>query len=234
MNFKTKEKTFDPNALEDEPIPTYKEWLDDAAGFVFNHPGFFIAKGAIALVKHLWTREQLMIQLLLQKDIIQEHEVEEHFGVKAHTDASKEGIKQLTKTMMRAASQGQLPGPDGKSLDPDTVLVILNDILDLNNTGWTGHTLEIICEMFGEENLLSDYEKEVTVIKVLNTQRAKKRERQVENERLMKERAERDQEERERKVRIYLSMCRVAEKPLPSDDEQKQMLDGEVEIPKAA
>jgi hypothetical protein len=230
MNFKPKETPRDEGSLEDEPVPTYEEWLNDGAKQVFGHWGFHIAKGAIELVKYLWTRERLLIELLLQKDIIQQHEVDEFFGDDAHANCAKEGVKQLTRQLMRAASQGKLVGPEGQTVDPDTVLVVLNDILDLNSTGWDGRTLEIASEMFGRENLREDYDKEVKLINQLNKQRAKARQRQKQNAELDRRRCE----EREHRVRIYVSQCRVHEKPLPTDDEQRQMVEGKIPIPKVA
>lgn len=236
MNFGSSKpkKEVDKDSLEDEPIPTYEEWLNDGAEHVFGHWGFAIAKGAIELVKYLWTRERLMIELLLQKDIIQQHEVEEHFGDQAHENCAKEGVKQLTKTLMRASSQGKLKGPSGEAVAPDDVLVILNDILDLNETGWNGRTLEIVAETFGKENLREDYEKEVKLLNVLNERRAQKRKRLADNKRLAEERKQRDREERERRVQIYISQCRVFDRTPPTEEQRQQMLDGEIEIPKVA
>jgi hypothetical protein len=218
--------TEDP--LVDEPIPTFEEWLDEGAKEILKHPGFAIAKAAIEFVKYLWTREQLLISLLLQKDIINEHEAKEHFGDAAHKNMEKEGVKQLTRYLMRAATKGELTGPNGRTLDPDTVLVILNDILDLNNTGWSGRTLEMSADLFGGHDLRADYDKEVELLKALNEQKAtarKTRELDAERERTARE-------DRARKVRIYCSKCRVAEKPEPSIAQQQQMIEGSVPIPK--
>ena len=237
MNFKPKsarKSEPDPDSTEDEPIPTYEEWLDEGAEAIFAHPGFAMAKGAIEFIKYLWTRERLLISLLIQKDIIHEHEVKEYFGDDAHKAVEKEGVKQLTTYMLRAASKGQLTGPSGKTLDPDGVLVLLNDVLDLNGTGWNGRTVEIMSDMMGDKDLRSDYDKEIGLLKVLNEKRAKLREREASNKKLAEERAEKDQEERERRVRIYVSQCRVADKPTPSDEEQRLMVEGEIPIPKVA
>jgi len=217
----------DPNAVEDEPVPTYEEWLDSGAKEVFSHPAFVLAKGAIEFVKFLWTRERLLISVLLQKDIIQEHEVEEFFGDTAHSAMEKEGVKQLTRFMMRAATKGELIGPRGKSMNPDDVLVLLNDILDLNNTGWDGRAFEIMNDMVTGDDLRADYEKEVGLLKAINEQRAKKRERATKQ----KEFEGQLREERERRVRIFISKCHVADKPAPSDEDQQQMLDGTLPIP---
>lgn len=231
LNFSPKNKEIDPDSVEDEPIPTYEEWLDEGAEVIFSHPGFFLAKAAIGLVKHLWTRERLLVNLLIQKDVIQQHEVNEFLGPTMHKNTEKEGVKELTKTLMRAASQGKLIGPSGKPADPDSVLVMLNDILDLNDTGWNGRTVEIIADMVGDKDLRSDYEKETKLRKHLNKQRAAKRERQANNERLAAERKAKNREERERKVMIYVSQCRVFEQDVPSDEDQQRMVEGEIPIP---
>ena len=237
MNFKPTPKkidpeSLDPESLDPEPIPTYEEWLDEGAKAIFAHPGFALAKGAIEFVKYLWTRERLLISLLVQKEIIQEHEVQEYFGDDVHGHMEKEGVKQLTRYLMRAASKGELTGPSGKKLDPDGVLVILNDILDLNDTGWNGRTVEIMADMFGDKELRPDYDKEVGLLKKLNKQRAAELERRGANERLAAEHKAKDREERERRVRIYVSQCRVFEIPIPSEEDQQQMIDGEIPIPK--
>lgn len=244
MNFKPKsarKSEPDPDSTEDEPIPTYEEWLDEGAEAIFAHPGFAMAKGAIEFIKYLWTRERLLISLLIQKDIIHEHEVKEYFGDDAHKAVEKEGVKQLTTYMLRAASKGQLTGPSGKTLDPDGVLVLLNDVLDLNGTGWNGRTVEIMSDMMGDKDLRSDYDKEVSLLKKLNEKRAAERERLAKNQTRFEAELERQKDlevqhaqQRKHRLKIYISQCRVADKPTPSDEEQKQMLEGEIPIPKVA
>lgn len=229
VNLKPEDNT-ETDPLADDPIPTYNQWLDAAAAVIFNHWGFHIAKGAIETVKYLWTRERLLIELLLQKGVIQQHEVDEFFGDKAHENCSKEGVKQLTRALMRASSQGKLVSPDGDAVDPDTVLVVLNDILDLNNTGWTGHTLEVISDMFNKRDLKGDYAIEVKTIENKNKVRALRRKQREQQ----KELEVRQRVEREHDVCIYVSKCRVAEKPVPTSDEQRQMVEGKIPIPKVA
>ena len=231
MNFMPKDEVdSEKDPLVDDPVPTYEEWLTNGAEKVFNHPAALLVKAAIGLVKYLWTRERLLIELLVQKDIIQQHEIEEHFGDKAHESCSKEGVKQLTKTLVRASAQGKLKGPKGDVIAPDDVLVILNDILDLNDTGWNGRTLEIIADMFDKDDLRADYEKEIASIKECNERRAEERETQAKQKALeLKMRVE-----RERRVRIYISQCRVFDKPFPTAEEQRQMVEGKTPIPRAA
>jgi hypothetical protein len=239
---KRKAREVDPDSLEDTPVPTYEEWLNENAEYVFNHPACFLAKGAIALIKYLWTREQLMIQLLKQKDILLEHEVEEHFGSKAHEECAAQGVKSLTRTAMRAASQGKMTGPDGENIDPDTVLVVLNDILDLNDTGWNGHTLEVMGDMFGGADEMQDsYKKEVERIKILNAKRAAERDRLAKKQTRFEAELERQKGleaqrrvQREHRLKIYVSQCKIYEKDPPTDEERAQMLEGEIEIPRVA
>jgi len=234
MNFNSKPKSADPDSLEDDPIPSYESWLNEGAEEIFSHWGFHIAKGAIELVKYLWTRERLLIELLIAKDVIQQQEVDEFFGDKAHEKCSQEGIKQLTRQLMRASSSGKLVSPKGKSIDPDTVLVMLNDVLDLNNIGWNGHTLEVLCETAGQRDLRAVYDEHVGLLKKINAQKQALRERKEQNERLVEERRASDRETRERKVRIYLSQCVVSDKPKPSEEDQKQMIEGNIPIPEVA
>lgn len=227
INLKTKERP-EKDPLDDDPIPTYQEWLDDAAGRLSQDKWFGIAKFGIDLVKYLFTREQLMIQLLLQKDVIQEHEVEELFGDKSHSEAQKRGLKKLTKYCCRAASRGELHAPDGTQIDPDTVLVVLNDILDFNNTGWGGKAFESFMDLSGHgETVRQSYKEEVKEIVKLNAVRELRRNQK----KRMAESAVKGREERERKVRIFVSKCKVAEKPLPSDEDQQQMVEGTKPIP---
>jgi hypothetical protein len=215
-----------------KPVPTYEKWLDESAEALFQHPGFAIAKGAIAFVKYLWTREQLVINALLQKGIIQQHEVEELFGERAHEEAQKEGIKQLTRYLLRSASRGELASPRGKKIDPDTVLVLLNDILDINDTGWGGRTFEAVMELAGEPGTLREmYEKEVDTIKKINESKELLRKAREGVEKRKEARVRAERELREYRLKIYLSMCNVQDKPTPSEEERQAMLNGEQPIP---
>ena len=62
------------------PVPTYQEWLDESAEIIFGHHVFGLIHGALEMVKYLWTRERLLIEVLQQKGIIAEHEVDEYFA----------------------------------------------------------------------------------------------------------------------------------------------------------
>jgi len=226
---KTEDKA-EEDPLADEPIPTYEDFLNEIAEDFVNTPTVQMFKGAIEFIRYLFTREILLINLLLHKDIIQKEEIETFFGDEVHGAAEDAGLKALTKHLLREASQDKMVGPEGKPLRPDDVLVILNDILDLNDTGWSGKTIEVIAEMRGHDtDLRASYDRGVETIKATNGLRALRRKRREET----KELEARQRVERERKVRIYCSQCRVAEAPLPTDEEQQQMIDGQLPIPGA-
>lgn len=214
--------------LADKPIPTYEEWLEEAAKSIGGNSWLAIAKAGLQLMKYASTRETLIIAMLLQKEIVTEEELETFFGEAAQEHAEKAARKNITKYIVREAARGELFDATGKQLDPDKALVILNDILDFNKTGYNGRTIEIMAEMAGEpDGPREGYEEDVKQIERTNRSRAAMR-RQAEEE---VELEARQRTERERKVRIFVSMCRVADKPTPTDEEQQQMLDGTLPIP---
>jgi hypothetical protein len=225
----TEDKT-EEDPLADEPVPTYEDFLNELADDFVNTPMVQMFKGTIEFVRYLFTRELLVINLLLQKDIIQAEEVETFFGEKVHEEAQEQGLKSLTKHLLREASQGKMVTPEGKTMRPGDVLVVLNDILDLNDTGWDGKTIEVIAELRGVETSLRDqYEEGIKRIETTNKIRALRRKKREQT----KELEARQRVERERKVQIYCSQCRVAETVLPTDEEQQQMIEGQIPIPGA-
>jgi hypothetical protein len=155
-------------------------------------------------------------------------EVEEFFGPGAHKQMQDAGLKSLTKHLLRAAASGKMISPDGVQVNPDDVLVILNDVLDLNDKGWTGKTIETIAEMRGvEPPLREQYDRHVADLTTINTLKALRRQqRDYELQAAVQRRAERVY-----RLRIFLSRCNVDDKPVPSEEEQQQMLDGIVPIP---
>ena len=128
------------------------------------------------------------------------------------------------------AASGSLKTDDDVAVDPDTVLMILNDIFDLNDTGWNGKTLEAIDEVFSEsESRLPEfYEEEIKRIKRIN----KRREEQREIEERQKEIEKTQKIARERRLKIYLSQCNINDQDPPSPEDQQKMLDGDLEIPR--
>lgn len=210
--------------FEEEPVPTYQEFLDAKAKELQADPFMLLFRGVVEYVRHLQTRELLIINALRAKDIISDYEIEEFFGLEAHKAAQAEGLKSITKHFCRLAAEEKLESPfSDKRIRPDEVLVIINDILDLNGTGWDGRTVETICEMRGQgENLRKVYELEIAEIKKRN-----------ESKTLARERAEKLRELRAHRLRIYLSKCNVDNKPHPSKEDQEKMLIGEMPIPEA-
>jgi len=204
------------DSFADEPISSYEEWLNETASKLFGHPLLIAVKTALRILRHAQTRELLLINALRQKGVIDDHEVEAFFGDEAHVTLEKEALTTMTKRLVAAAARGEVVSPGGKKLDPDTVLVLTNDILDFNDTGWDGRTLEIMLEMAGNNDLQERYKKAVADIEHVNKSRADTRARR---------------EERARRVKILLAKCNIADKEPPSEDEQRQMIDGMIPIP---
>lgn len=220
--------------LAPEPIPTYEEFLENEAKKLRSDPLMFLLKGVVGFVQFLQTREVLFINLLKAKNLLTDYEYEEYFGGEAHAEAQKQGLKELTKHLCQLATAGNLVSPfdDKKVFSPDDVFVIVNDILDLNGTGWDGRTVETIAEMRGEGgSLRATYEREVAVLKATNAIRVKRREKREERSRFEEELARRQAVDRHHRLKIYLSKCNIDGKPVPSEEEQQKMLDGETPIP---
>ena len=226
VNMKSEDKK-DP--LADTPISSYEEFLDEMAKEFVETPAVVMFKGAVEFVRYLATREMLFIHLLVEKEVMTLEEVDTYLGPKAHKATQSRGLKSLTKHLLKAASEGKLISPTGKKVRPDETLVIINDILDLNDTGWDGRTIELIAEMRGDaKEIREQYNEHVKEVETLNKLKALRRKKR-------KEKAERERQERvdrEHAVRIYVSRCRISDKPLPNDEEQRLMIEGHKPIPK--
>lgn len=216
--------------LVDDPVPSYEDWLEARASAFVQTPVFRVAHAALSFARYVYTRERLVVSALLAKGIIDGDEVATFFGDEAHDAAKKEGEKQLVRHMMRAASQGELLTPKGKQILPDDLLALLNDVMDMNNTGWNGQTLETIARLSDDQWSPSrEYETEIEKINELNILKAIRRQ-QVEDQMQAKSKI---RLRRQYELQLYLSRCRVFEKELPDAEAQKQMLDGEISIPES-
>lgn len=218
----------DSDPLADEPIPTYEEFGDKLAKEMQETPPAIAFKAAVQFMQYLFTREMIMINLLVQKEILTPEEVATVFGPEGHEGTQEAGIKSMTRFLLSASSQGKILSPSGKQIHPDDVLTILHDILDINDKGWTCKTIEAVTAMRGTNfDLRAKYEEMVAEVKRANKARAGAREQAAEEVTLRA----RHREDRIRRARIYVSQCNIANKPFPTEEEMKRMVNGEIPIP---
>lgn len=206
----------------DLQIPTYEEYLETLTVALNKEPSIQLAKAAVAYVRYVQTREVLLLNILRAKEIITDEEIEVFMGHEAHDAAQELSLKTLTRQLCQLAATGKLviPGTD-KSLHPDDVLVIINDVLDLNNTGWTGRTVETIAEFRGQGDALRKrYEEEVALLQG-----------QISARKAAQGLSKGLRELREHKLRIYLSKCNIVGVPSPSAEDQQRMIEGELPVP---
>lgn len=217
------------DALVDEPIQTYEEFREAFAKEMRESPPAVLFKGAVEFVRYLFTREALMISLLLDKEVITADEVESYFGPEAHQKTQEVGLKALKKALLHAASTGKIVS-EGKQITPDDVLLYTDDIFDLSDKGWSGKTIESIADHFGKGSMIREaYDKYVSDTKRLNAVRAGMREHLAESLKA----ATNERVERVRRLRIYLSQCNIANTPPPTEEEAQKMLDGALPIPES-
>jgi hypothetical protein len=216
--------------IVDEPTPTYEEFLEKFAKEISGSFEATLFKGLIEFVRYLFTREVCLISLLVDKEVITQEEVNTYFGSDAHTRAQEAGVKGLRRSLLNAASSGKIVSPKGNQVNPDDILVILDDILDIDSKGWNGRSVETVFEFLGRGDApRKEYDKAVAHIKVLNGLRAIRR-GQIERTEQSNLEARR---ERLRRFKIYMSQCNIADKRLTEEDAQK-MLDGTIPIPESA
>lgn len=218
--------------LVDEPIKTYEEFREDFAKEIRQSPSAVLFKAAVDFVRYLFTREALMIALLVDKEIITPEEANTYFGPEVHKQTQAEGVKALKNYLLGAAAAGKIVDPNtGKQINPDDILVYTDDVFDLEDRGWSGRTLETISEQFGKSNVIREaYDKYVSDTKAANTIRARRRRKRDE----AAQARENEQVDRVRQLRIYLSKCNIADKPPPTEEEAQKMLDGTLPIPESA
>lgn len=215
----------------DEPIPTYEEFLESYAKDLRATPGVALFKAVVEFVRFIFTREALLVNVLVDKGVLAPDEVDPLLGGEAHKSAQHAGIKSLKKYLLTAAAQGKFVTPGGRQINPDDVLVIMDKLLDLNDEGWSGSSVEAIYGLYGQDKSLKDlYERRVEAIQKLNRARAGMRAAEEED----RARDARDREERARRLRIYMSQCNIADKAPPTAEEAQKMLDGTLPIPEIA
>lgn len=208
-------------------FPTYEEWADGIAAELLNrHPEIMLIVGILDYVKYAGIREQLIIRTLVAKGVLDKDEVGEFFGDEAHEKAESDGLATIIKHLMRTATSGQLKMPDGRLARPDDVIHIVNTIADIPKNGVSGKALEVILSFVRpDRNLREEYEKSK---EAFDAESARREKGQSRFDALLEKK---QREYREHRVKILVSRCRVADRPIPSDEDQQRMIDGEIPIP---
>jgi hypothetical protein len=224
-------------SLADEPIQTYEEFREVFAKDMRESPPAVLFKCAVEFVRYLFTREALMVALLMDKGVITADEIESYFGHDAHQKTQEAGLKALKKALLHAASRGKIVSEGGKQITPDDVLVYTDDIFDLSGKGWTGKKIESIFDHFGKGSMIREaYDKYVSDMKRINALRAGMREHFAESQKASERKATataNERVDRVRRLRIYLSQCNIANKRPPTEEEAQKMLDGALPIPES-